>query len=121
MVHEPGGGKPRLLFLTPVAPDHAGNGLSMRAAVFLDALSSLYEVFVHVIAIFPQLRDAPARSSAAGGPAGGVVALQPAVGREAPLYRMIASIGDPRLRLAALAGYQKPLLCRFATDQAVAN
>jgi glycosyltransferase involved in cell wall biosynthesis len=34
---------------------------------------------------------------------------------------MVARIKEPRLRLAALAGYRKPLLCRFATDKAVAK
>jgi glycosyltransferase involved in cell wall biosynthesis len=121
LVHERAAGKPRLLFLTPALPDHRGNGLSMRGVLFLDALSSLYEVVVHVIAIFPPPLHAPSLSLAAGGPAGGRVMLQPAVGREDPLYRMIANIGDPRLRLAALAGYPKPLLCRFTTDQAVAE
>jgi glycosyltransferase involved in cell wall biosynthesis len=116
LVHERAAGKPKLLFLTPVLPDHGGNGLSMRGALFLDALSSLYEVFVHVIAIFPPPRHAPSQS-----PAAGRATLQSAVGREDPLYRMIANIGDPRLRVAALAGYPKPLLCRFATDQAVAE
>ena len=121
LVHERAAGKPRLLFLTSVLPDHGGNGLSMRGALFLDALSSLYEVFVHVIAIFPPPRHASDQSLAAGGSAGGRVTLQPAIDREDPLYRMIANIGDPRLRLAALAGYPKPLLCRFATDEAVAE
>jgi glycosyltransferase involved in cell wall biosynthesis len=121
LVHERAAGKPRLLFLTPALPDHGGNGLSMRSALFLDALSSLYEVFVHVIAIFPPARHAPFHLLAAGGLARGGVALQPVLDREDPLYRMIANIRDPRLRLAALAGYPKPLLCRFGTDQAVAE
>ena len=115
-MHEPASGKPRLLFLTPVLPDHGGNGLSMRGALFLDALSSRYEVFVHVIAIFPPARDLPFPSSAAGR-----VVLQPVAGKEDPLYRMIASIRKPRLRVAALAGYPRPLPCRFATAEAVAE
>ena len=91
-MHEPAAGKPRLLFLTPVLPDHRGNGLSMRGALFLDALSSRYEVFVHVIAIFPPARDLPFPSSAAGR-----VVLQPVARLVSPGTSVCAHTGAPSI------------------------
>ena len=111
--------RPSLLFITPVVPEDAGNGLAMRGAVFLRALAPLYTICLHVVPVFAASAD-PAGSPCAAETCA-EAAVQPVRGREDPLYRMVAGIGEPRLRLAALAGYSRPGPCRFATAEAVAG
>jgi glycosyltransferase involved in cell wall biosynthesis len=110
---------PNLLFLTPVVPEDAGNGLAMRGAVFLRALAPLYTILLHVVPVFAASADPISSPCVAETCAD--AAVQPVWGREDPLYRMVAGIGEPRLRLAALAGYPRPRPCRFATAEAVAE
>jgi glycosyltransferase involved in cell wall biosynthesis len=45
--------KPELLYLTPVVPALAGNGLAMRAGMVLEALSSRYSVSLIVVELYP--------------------------------------------------------------------
>ena len=43
---------PRLLFLSPTFPDTTGNGLAMRAGMWLEALSKTYAVTLVVVPLF---------------------------------------------------------------------
>lgn len=111
--------RPNLLFITPVVPDDSGNGLAMRGATFLRALGPLYTIFLHVIPVFGACADPCASPCVADTCTEATV--QPIWSHEDPLYRMVARIKEPCLRLAALAGYPKPRPCRFATAEAVAE
>jgi polysaccharide biosynthesis protein PslH len=109
------GGKPALLFLSPIMPALTGNGLAMRAGATLEALAASYDVHLLVIPL-----AGPAE------PPGLVVrrwcarVLVHPPGRHVdPLFRLIAGVRDPRERLNALLAYPRPSLCRFATSAAV--
>ena len=106
------GDPPHLLFVAPILPAATGNGLAMRAGVFLDALARDFAVTLLVIPV-------------AGGHAG---ALPPFVAGRArrvvtasldrvldPLWNLSARLRDPAARAAAIAAYPRPALCRFAT------
>jgi len=45
-------GRPRLLFVSPTFPAAQGNGLAMRAGMFLEALGQQYEVTLLVVPLF---------------------------------------------------------------------
>ncbi len=111
--------RPDLLFLSPVMPARAGNGLAMRAGLLVEALAPLFRVHLHVVELFPSplAPEDPAWLEQACAD----VAVQSVAGDEDGVYRMIRRIADPAHRLAALAGYPKPQLCRFATAAAVAE
>src|SRR5690606_32426129 len=51
----------RLLFVSPVLPDPRGNGLAMRAAMFLEGLSRRYAVTMVVAPLFGAGRGAAGR------------------------------------------------------------
>lgn len=109
----------RLLFISPVMPAEAGNGLAMRAGVFLEALAADHEVSLLIVpiagpadpAVIPQF---VARHAAR-------VAVLPTEGRADTHYRLISRLRDPAERAVALAAYPRPLMCRVATREAVAD
>ena len=103
--------RPPLLFLTPVTPAEAGNGLAMRAGLLLEGLALGHEVHVLVAPVF--------------GGAGDPGAL---VGRRAASFEVMAldpspdPVAELKLRLATRAGRaralaleDRPALCRSAT------
>ena len=47
--------KPALLYLSPVMPLQSGNGLAMRAALFLEALSSDDDIYLQIIPVSVQV------------------------------------------------------------------
>jgi glycosyltransferase involved in cell wall biosynthesis len=108
-------GRPRLLFVTPALPAEGGNGLAMRAGLFLEALAADHEVHLLVVPV-------------SGPPAD--VWPPFVVSRTAQRTCLdLESFEDPRFR-AALAGeranqvasrraYPGPALARFSTAAAV--
>jgi glycosyltransferase involved in cell wall biosynthesis len=109
-------GRPSLLFLSPVVPNDAGNGLAMRAAMFLRAYGQRYSIRLSVIPVLGATPDSDWP---------GVVAAtcdQATIHgewlTEDPLYAMISKIADADHRVAALAAYSKPELARFPVDAA---
>ncbi len=101
-----------LLFVAPILPAQAGNGLAMRAGVFLDALARDFHITLLVVPV-------------AGGPDGRAAGFVAARTRRAvtlsldkkldPLWEMCSRVRDPTARTAALADYPRPALCRHAT------
>ena len=111
------GRRRRLLFIAPVMPASAGNGLAMRAGLFLDALADDHEVYLLVIPVAGRageraLPDLVARRAAA-------VAILPLEGRLDPHYALLSRLRDPQERLAARLDYPRPFLDRFATSETV--
>jgi len=45
--------KPELLYLSPVVPALAGNGLAMRAGMVLEALAEHYSISLLVVSLYP--------------------------------------------------------------------
>lgn len=109
--------RPQLVMLSPVWPAPAGNGLAMRAGLFLDALAGSFEVHVIVVPVFGEATATPdfVRERAARA---AIVDLAPGLD---PLYALCAAVGDPQARAAALADYPRPELCRFATSATLAR
>jgi glycosyltransferase involved in cell wall biosynthesis len=100
-----------------VVPAPAGNGLAMRAGLFLDGLAVDHDVFLLVIPV-----AAPAeavRSSQFVARRARRVVFLPLEGRADSLFGLIGRLTDPAARAAALAAYPRPALCRFATPQTV--
>src|SRR3954462_14467402 len=94
--------RPALLFLSPVLPAADGNGLAMRAGVFLEAYARRFDVTLVVLPVAQ--------------PAGAPGSLPNFVTRHArrveilpieetihPLYALISRLADPAERGAALA------------------
>jgi len=105
---------PALLFVVPLLPAESGNGLAMRAGMFLDALAHDFTVTLLVVPV-------------AGGPVDGAlasrfvqrrthrVATVPLEGALDPLWDLSARILDDEARTSALSAYPRPALCRHAT------
>ena len=104
-------GRRALLFVAPLMPAEGGNGLAMRAAMFLEGLARDFDVTLLVIPV-----------------AGGSAAVSPFVRRRTrrvevlaldgttdALWDLSARIRDPAERAAALAAYPRPALCRHAS------
>ena len=102
--------RPRLLFVAPLTPADGGNGLAMRAWLFLDALGRDHDVSLLVVPV--------AGPATAGWPP---FVLERTVervcldlrGREDPELVRAAASG----RVGALRAYPRPALCRFATGR----
>jgi glycosyltransferase involved in cell wall biosynthesis len=104
-----------LLFVAPIVPAAAGNGLAMRAGVFLDALARDFAVTLLVIPV-------------AGGASGASrfvlerarrAAVVPLDGALDPLWDLSSRVREPGARAAALAAYPRPALCRYATTPCI--
>jgi glycosyltransferase involved in cell wall biosynthesis len=101
----------RIVFLTPVTPAAGGNGLAMRAGVFLEGLSRTHDVEVVVVPVFgPQpVLAPPLRAMAAGFRLLDVEAEPDAV---ADYTRRLAT---PAGRARAQALHPRPTLSRSMT------
>jgi glycosyltransferase involved in cell wall biosynthesis len=108
--------RPHLLFISPVVPDDRGNGLAMRGALFLHALTGLWNVHLLVVPVAGAMPTGDAWPAATRRCVE-LVALAP---EEDRVFRFILSLRDPAYRLAALEGYRYPALARFALPPAVA-
>jgi len=109
--------RPRLLFIAPVLPASGGNGLAMRAGLFLDALAADHEVDLLIVPAAAPPGPAVASRFVAGRTRRAVTL--PVEGRADTHFGLILRLTDPVAREAALAAYPRPTLCRFATPQAV--
>jgi glycosyltransferase involved in cell wall biosynthesis len=110
-------GRRRLLFVAPVMPAEGGNGLAMRAGLFLDALAADHDVSLLVVPVLGPgapvgVPEFVTRRSVR-------TVVVPVEGRLDPDYDRILRLGDPRRRIAALRAYPAPALCRFVTPEAV--
>ena len=92
----------RALFISPIAPDIAGNGLAMRSAMFLEALARVASVDLLVL---------PVSSSRPAGPFAERMARQVRMirvaGRVDTQWQLIAKIRSADERLAAFAAYER--------------
>jgi glycosyltransferase involved in cell wall biosynthesis len=109
--------KPSLLFLSPVMPSPAGNGLAMRQAMFLHVLAESFLVHLHVVRLFPPAADPGAMSWIESSCAS--VTVQEVEDVQDPQFRMITQLRDESHRMAALGGYRQPMLMSYATPAAV--
>ncbi len=109
--------RPTALLVAPLLPATGGNGLAMRAGVFLDALALDHQVTLLVVPVAgagtepgPLVRQCARR-----------VAVLDLGGALDPLYALSSGVRDPDQRLAALCAYPRPQMCRWATSPAVAR
>ena len=104
-------GRPSLLFLSPVVPAAEGNGLAMRAGVFLEAYARRFDI---TLAVLLNAKTVPsfAASSFVRRHARRVelLPLEPLLH---PHFRLITRLRDPVERGAALARYARPQLCSY--------
>ena len=107
--------RPQTLFVSPILPAIGGNGLAMRAGVFLEALAADHEVTLLLVPLAGRGSEVPdfVRQRTAR------VVVLPLEGTLDPLYALSAGVDDPAARLAALRAYPRPALCRFATTPAL--
>lgn len=108
-----------LLFISPVMPAVSGNGLAMRAGVFLEALSVDHEVTLAVIPV-SGLADPGAIPAWVAGLTARVL-VAPPDDRGDTHYGLIARVRDDEARARALLAYPRPLLSRFANPRAIAD
>jgi polysaccharide biosynthesis protein PslH len=109
----------RLLFITPVMPAETGNGLAMRAGMFLEALAADHEISLLVVPVAGPA-DPAAIPEFVARRARRVVVLA-GQDRVDPLFVLLARVKDPAERARALQAYPRPLMCRFATGDNVAE
>src|SRR5215470_8142523 len=102
-----------LLFIAPIVPAQTGNGLAMRAGVFLDALARDFSVTLLVVPVAAGTTALRAsRFVSARARRAVVLALE---GKLDSLWELSSRVMDPAARTAALAEYPRPALCRYAT------
>lgn len=94
-------------------PAQGGNGLAMRAGVFLEALSRRFAVTLLVVPVSARRAD-PAIASFVRERTEHAAVL-PIAGREDPHYTLIMRLKDCDERRRALEAYPMPLRCRYAT------
>ena len=106
--------RPTLLFVAPIMPAATGNGLAMRAGVFLDALAHDFAVTLLVVpvaglgpgSLSPYVSERSQRTV--------TLSLD---GTLDPLWALVERVAEPEARAAAIASYPRPALCRNATRQ----
>jgi len=103
----------RLLYVTPVMPRPSGNGLAMRAATTLSALSRFFSVELFVV---PVAGAAEAPSEFVLRRTARVHSLD-LVHHLDPHFALISRLKDPLLRRDAERLYPKPSLSRFCTSE----
>src|SRR5437879_8473099 len=103
--------RPALLFGTPIFPATTGNGLAMRAGVFLDALAYDYDVTLLVV---PVAADAGARASPFVTKRAQRVIVMQLDRAIDPLWTLLGRVAQAEARAAAFASYPRPAPCRYA-------
>lgn len=107
-----------LLLISPVMPAESGNGLAMRAGVFLEALATDHDVTLVVIPV-----SGPAEADAIPAWVARLarrVVVVPADDRGDTHHGLISRVRDPDERARAALAYPRPLLTRFASPRAIA-
>jgi glycosyltransferase involved in cell wall biosynthesis len=93
------------LVIAPVLPADSGNGLAMRAGMFVEALHQLGEVDVLVLPVAGKLGEASLCRR---------LGIRPTIieisGRGDTHYAMLRGLADPRARLEAFRRYGRPSL-----------
>jgi hypothetical protein len=104
-----------LLFVAPIRPALTGNGLAMRAGLFLEALAKDHLVTLLIIPVAGTL----------GGPDGfaekharQIVSVDLA-GTLDPLWALCARVTEPLARTQAFLDYPRPTLCRRSEERRV--
>jgi len=105
-------GQRSLLFVTPIRPALTGNGLAMRAGMFLEALARDHRV---TLLIVPVAGTTPAPEGFAARHAERIVAIDLA-GTLDPLWELCTRVTEPVARQRAFLDYPRPALCRYATS-----
>ena len=100
--------------MAPLTPADGGNGLAMRAGFFLDALARDHDVSLLIV---PVAGPGPAAWPAFVGERTVERACLDLRGREDPAFARAVGSGQ----VAALRSYPWPALCRFATDETLAE
>jgi glycosyltransferase involved in cell wall biosynthesis len=101
-----------LLFIAPTVPSDSGNGLAMRAGLFLEALAADHDVYQLVV---------PVAGGATPGLSGLVrrvatrAEVLPLDGLEGAAFHLMLRLRDPAARLRMLAAQPLPVLARYAT------
>lgn len=103
----------RLLFVTPVTPADAGNGLAMRAGVWLEGLARSHDVRVLVAPVFGPAAP-PGALVKRYASSFEVLELQ----TRRPMADVMARLATAEGRAEALALQERPLLARRATPAA---
>ena len=98
--------RPELLFLSPVLPAETGNGLAMRAGIFLEAYARHFDVTVAVLHLFGKPPEGPLPDFL--GRHAFRVEVLPLDRFLSPLTRLIALHRDPEARRDALRAYPWP-------------
>lgn len=101
-----------LLFVSPIMPADAGNGLAMRAGGFLEAFAQDFDATVLVI---PVADANPVINRFVKSRAKQVHVVTLAQHLD-PLWRLCERVLAPSERIAAFAAYPRPALCRHATS-----
>jgi glycosyltransferase involved in cell wall biosynthesis len=104
--------QPSLLFVAPILPAQTGNGLAMRAGVFLDALAHDFQITLLIVPVAGGAGGRVPRFVAARTCKTITLSLDEKLD---PLWEICGRLLDPTARAAALADYPRPALCRFAT------
>ena len=107
-----------VLYVSPVMPAVAGNGLAMRAGMVLEALAVDHDVHLLVIPVHKPFGSPEKASEIVSRWLAGIAVLR-LRDHEHPLFRLIARAKDPRERLAGHRAYPRPALCRVATPGAI--
>jgi glycosyltransferase involved in cell wall biosynthesis len=101
------GDRPRIVFVTPVLPVSQGNGLAMRAGLFLEGMSRCGDVTVAVVPVFG---TPPREGDRVTDTASARVTLELADPVDA--HSWSALLGTPAGRQRAREVYPLPTLCR---------
>jgi polysaccharide biosynthesis protein PslH len=108
---------PSMLFVAPIMPAATGNGLAMRAGVFLDALAGDFAVSLLVIPVAGGWAGAPPHYVAERTTRAITLRLEKHLD---PLWELVSRVRDPEERAHAQAAYPRPALCRYATTPCLA-
>src|SRR5262245_35026062 len=106
----------RVLFVAPATPAESGNGLAMRAGLFLDALARDCDVSLLVI---PVAGPAPTTWSPFVSERTRERVCLRVESRPDETFSRAAALPVGSRQVAALRAYPRPALCRFATDEVV--
>ncbi|MCI5073610.1 glycosyltransferase [Oricola sp.] len=94
----------KTLFIAPMLPDDAGNGLAMRMGTFLEALSELGETDLLAVPVFGSGTGESTLCRRLG--------IEPRIidvaGRLETHFALLRNLPDPEARLAAFRDYGKP-------------
>jgi glycosyltransferase involved in cell wall biosynthesis len=110
------GGRPAVLYITPVMPQTEGNGLAMRAGLLLEALAARFDVHLFVVPVAGGGSCPPAFARRLARRIG-VLDLRAHLDPHAAL---IARVKDDAERAEAALAYAKPFLSRFCTSESAA-